>query len=106
MVLNKLFWLAFSVKIALCSCTPEKREEGFKKGKTHYQIKKIGQLPLVISETSGLAKAKSNQTFWTHNDSGNAPELFEINQKGEILQAISLPNLKNTDWEDLAQDNQ
>jgi hypothetical protein len=55
-----------------------------------------------IRETSGLARGRTNaDVFWTHNDSGNEPQLFAIAPDGTIKTRVALPNLRVTDWEDL-----
>lgn len=88
----------------MCSCNPEKTKSGFEKGKQYYKISKIGKLPSNISESSGLAHVLGRETFWTHNDGGNVPELYEINNLGQTVSTLALPNLKNEDWEDIATD--
>jgi hypothetical protein len=93
------------VKVALCSCQFEKKKEGFKKAKADYKITQLGELPAALNESSGLAQGSSKNTYWTHNDSGNAAELYLVNKKGELEETLTLSNLKNDDWEDLAQDN-
>ena len=98
-----LYWL-FAVKVSLCSCLPEQGKSGFERGKSQYKITKIGQFPTEISESSGLARVKGKSTFWTHNDGGNSPELFEVEQSGKIISKVPLPKLRNEDWEDLAED--
>jgi hypothetical protein len=41
----------------------------------------------------------------THNDSGNAPELFVLDTTSlEVVRRVQIANAENTDWEDLAQD--
>jgi len=97
-------WWAFMLQIATCSCQQEKQNEGFREGKSLYKIKKLGKLPKEIQETSGLAWATKEGTFWTHNDSGNPAELYEIAKSGKIIAQLKLPKLINMDWEDLAQD--
>ncbi|UII76065.1 hypothetical protein LV716_17635 [Flagellimonas sp. HMM57] len=63
----------------------------------------IGNLEERIGETSGLIYF--DDKLITHNDSGNTPELFEIDPtNGEILRIVQITNALNTDWEDLAQD--
>ncbi|ART83614.1 hypothetical protein CBP31_14055 [Oceanisphaera profunda] len=52
-----------------------------------------------LSETSGLIRWQ--QGFISHNDSGNAPELFVLNDKGKISARLTVPT-KNHDWEDIA----
>lgn len=68
------------------------------------RIKKyrINYLNEKIKETSGLSIF--NDRLYTFNDSGNTPEIFEINKtSGEILNTIDV-NAKNKDWESLTND--
>jgi hypothetical protein len=37
--------------------------------------------------------------LWTHNDSGNKPEIFAINLKGELLARLTVSGANNNDWE-------
>ena len=105
-MLQKLIWWAFTLRVALCDCHTENRKEGFRRGKNLYTMTKIGQLPAAVSETSGLALGKLPGTFWTHNDGDNPAELFTVDSAGNITAQLKLPELHNTDWEDLAQDKQ
>ena len=68
------------------------------------------QLPLVtnldnsIAESSGLVYI--NGALITHNDSGGANELYEINTlDGTISRTVSITNATNVDWEDLTADD-
>jgi len=64
----------------------------------------INGLPLPLNENSGLIFW--NGHFWTHNDSGGAPEIYKLDSlSGNILQTINIGNGVNIDWEDLAQDD-
>lgn len=65
----------------------------------------VGRLPNELSETSGLTITPSGK-IWSHNDSGNDPNLYEISGGGSILRTIHIENTNNTDWEDLAIDDQ
>ncbi|MHA4737097.1 SdiA-regulated/phytase-like domain-containing protein [Dyadobacter sp. MSC1_007] len=102
--MSKLIYLWFAVKTVFCTCQPDHRTNDFKKVKSHYKISKIGKLPAVASESSGLARGDDSTTFWTHNDSGGKAELYEFNLKGDLLATKAVPNAKNRDWEDLAKD--
>jgi len=63
----------------------------------------LGGLPDAVRETSGLLFYKGR--LITHNDSGNAAELYEIDTLSlEITRTITISNATNIDWEDLAQD--
>ena len=64
----------------------------------------VGHIPRVSHESSGLAKADSD-SFWTMNDGGNRPLLFQINGSGALMSTFAEPNLSNHDWEDLAEDS-
>ncbi|MGC6480116.1 MAG: hypothetical protein ACON42_07045 [Flavobacteriaceae bacterium] len=60
-------------------------------------------LPLKIQETSGLALF--DETFITHNDSGGSPTIYQFSAQGELTGEVRIEEQKNTDWEDLAQDD-
>ncbi|GGM72862.1 hypothetical protein GCM10010967_00390 [Dyadobacter beijingensis] len=102
--MNKLIYLWLAVKTVFCTCQPDHRTNDFKKVKRHYKISKIGKLPAVASESSGLAIGNEPSTFWTHNDSGGKPELYLFDLQGHLRNTKPVPDAKNTDWEDLAQD--
>lgn len=56
-----------------------------------------------IKEASGIASSKENpHMFWTHNDSGNKPELFLIDANAKCKTTVFLSGIKNRDWEDIA----
>lgn len=63
----------------------------------------LGQLPISIKESSGLW-VETNNSFWTHNDSGGSPVLYNIDSTGKILQIKRIANATNFDWEDLTSD--
>ncbi|WP_461489283.1 hypothetical protein [Pontibacter sp. HJ8] len=65
---------------------------------------KLASLPAEVKESSGIVFLAKDKTYVTHNDAGNKPYLYIINEKGKLLQTIKL-KLPNADWEDLAQDD-
>ncbi len=66
-------------------------------------VVELGMLPPEVSETSGLIFY--NGRLITHNDSGGAASLFEIDtMTREIVRTVSLSNVINTDWEAISQD--
>jgi len=66
-------------------------------------VQELGPMPDAVSETSGLIFY--NGKLVTHNDSGNTPQLFEIDTISlEITRTITVANVENIDWEDIAQD--
>jgi hypothetical protein len=62
------------------------------------------ELPDEVKETSGLLFLDGK--IITHNDSGDAPNLYEIDSlSGAILRTVTISNATNIDWEDLAENN-
>lgn len=71
---------------------------------THDTMQLRTQLPIAITESSGLAW--DNGKLWTHNDSGNPSTFFSIDTSdGHILQTVYVDNHSNVDWEDITTDN-
>ena len=71
-----------------------------------FKIKKFRIVTLneKVQETSGLNIF--NGKLYTFNDSGNTPEIFELNPKsGEILQNFTV-KAENKDWEALTNDGE
>ncbi|MBK9270772.1 MAG: T9SS type A sorting domain-containing protein [Saprospiraceae bacterium] len=62
-------------------------------------------LPDEVKESSGLISLYNGISFWTHNDSGGEPILFEINQNCEILRSVRITNAENVDWEEICMDS-
>jgi hypothetical protein len=93
----------FSFKVALCSCHAEKKRSGFRSGRAQYAVSRVGRLATVVNESSGLTYRANHNTFWTHNDSGGRPTLYEVARNGSLVDSLPLPKLKNRDWEALTQ---
>ncbi|PSL47513.1 hypothetical protein CLV51_102369 [Chitinophaga niastensis] len=57
-----------------------------------------------LTEASGIASSTTLRgCYWTHNDSGNKPEVFLINSKAALISTIKLDGVSNRDWEDIAE---
>ncbi|GAA3721536.1 hypothetical protein GCM10022421_32710 [Oceanisphaera sediminis] len=59
----------------------------------------VADFPSSLTETSGLARWQ--QGFVSHNDSGNDPELFVLNDAGNLTARHAVA-FDNHDWEDIA----
>lgn len=58
-----------------------------------------------IKESSGVVASRQyDDVLWTHNDANNPPELFAIDDDGELIQDYLVPGVENIDWEDIAID--
>ncbi len=71
-----------------------------------HRIELVGRIRAPeIPESSGIvASRKYPGVFWTHNDSGNAPEIFAIDRTGKLLATFPV-QATNRDWEDIAIDD-
>ena len=75
-----------------------------KPGKNNVPVK-ITQLPKEVKESSGIEEAGKPGIYYTHNDANNAPELYKVDEKGNLLSVIQVPDAENVDWEDLTRDD-
>ena len=81
------------------------QEEGTASLSPIYNPQHKSELPKEVNETSGLFF--HNGRLWTHNDSGGKPILYALDTTGfEIVQRITLTNVKNKDWEDVCTDGE
>ncbi len=56
-----------------------------------------------VTESSGIAASRKNaNVLWTHNDSGNAAQVFPMTAAGTNLGTYTISGASNTDWEDIA----
>jgi len=68
----------------------------------HAKITRVAFLDSIICESSTLVKPDNDfDLYYTLNDSGSKPELFAVNEKGELLDSMTIPNAQNKDWEEL-----
>lgn len=67
-------------------------------------LRLVSTLPSHLNENSGLVFVSTN-SFWTHNDGGDGPILYNIDSNGNQLDSIYLNGATNVDFEDITQDN-
>lgn len=68
-------------------------------------LSNLCKLPKILNESSGLIILSENH-FWSHNDSGGKPELYEIDSTGKLTRTLKITNAKNMDWEEITLDKQ
>lgn len=57
-----------------------------------------------LKEISGLLVSRKNpDTFWVHNDSGDAPVLYALSEDMTIQALFEIEGATHTDWEDITQ---
>ncbi|UCG16476.1 MAG: hypothetical protein JSV19_00255 [Phycisphaerales bacterium] len=58
-----------------------------------------------MKEPSGIVKSRQHRgIYWTHGDSGTAATLFAFRESGKVVASVDLAKAPNTDWEDIATD--
>ena len=68
-------------------------------------VRTMASLPANVKESSGLV-AESSNLFWTHNDSGDASTLYQIDSTGKLIRTVNVKNAANVDWEEIALDTE
>lgn len=82
------------------------KKNGSKKSKDNLPagLRRVGRLPEIIFESSGLCAAPEAGTYYTFGDDGQQPLVFRIDGAGEQVDQFTL-GAKNHDWESLSRDN-
>lgn len=92
--LKKRYFLLLPTLLLLANCKEEV---------TLPTLQLVAALPSTITESSGLIYWE--ESIWTHNDSGNENELYQLSPtNAQLLKNVTIENTSNTDWEDVAQD--
>jgi autotransporter-associated beta strand protein len=56
-----------------------------------------------LKEASGIVASRMNpNVLWSHNDSGNAAQIFSMTPAGASLGTYTISGARNIDWEDIA----
>jgi hypothetical protein len=71
--------------------------------KNTIEFQLIKNLDAELTETSGLEYY--NSLIITHNDSGDQPTLYFLDQKGTLLYSKTYKNMNAVDWEDITKDD-
>lgn len=106
MLKTKLLSFLFGLRLSFCTCQPEVKQSGFNTVQDGYEITRIGELPTVVEESSGMVLASGKPSFWVHNDSGSPPEIYEVDLQGTLLSTLYVKGVRNVDWEDIARDDE
>jgi len=77
----------------------------FERGRAYMPrvLEELGPLPPDLREASGLAVSRTQPgVLWANNDSGDAPVLYAIDEKGTLLAKVAVLDATAVDWEDIA----
>ncbi|AOZ98152.1 SdiA-regulated/phytase-like domain-containing protein [Flavobacterium commune] len=69
-------------------------------------ISELYTLPKQLKEVSGIVFTESSKLLWTLEDSGNANEIYAVDNQGKLKKSISIAQTENIDWEDITKDGQ
>jgi len=69
-------------------------------------IEEVYTLPKQLKEISGIIYTKSSELIWTLEDSGNANEIYALDNQGKLEKTITISQTDNVDWEDITKDNE
>ena len=76
----------------------------FESGKAYAarQLELTGRLPRVLDESSGIVVSRTQpNVYWSHNDSGDGPNLYAIDASGRLLATFVVGGAEARDWEDM-----
>src|SRR5688572_9254920 len=93
---------ALSIIVFLAiSCSNGKQTQNF--SDKFEQGQKLAELKnKKLKEVSGLAASINNpKMLWAHNDHGNDPEIFLVDENLDIKLTCTLTGIENRDWEDI-----
>ena len=66
-------------------------------------LQELAALPPDLKEDSGLVVSRTQPgVLWANNDSGDAPVLYAIDEKGKLLAKVAVQGATAIDWEDIA----
>jgi hypothetical protein len=100
----KLVFNTLLLTFLITSCQEEPTISLSDKYEVITEFQSIASFPSSLRESSGLEH--QNGQIWTHNDGGDAPNLYRINlQNGDVVSTLNITDANNTDWEDLTEDS-
>jgi hypothetical protein len=77
----------------------------FEKGKEFAArvLEEVGTVPDELRESSGVVVSRTQPgVLWSHNDSGDGPNLYAIDVSGRLLARIRVTDAMARDWEDIS----
>lgn len=80
------------------SCASLARSDAFSAGRALGKVQNDS-----LRELSGIAASRRNPgVLYVHNDSGDAPRIYALNEKAQLLGVCHIQGAKERDWEDIA----
>ena len=66
-------------------------------------LEEVGVVPEELRESSGVVVSRTQPgVLWSHNDSGDGPNLYAIDISGRLLAQVRVLNAMARDWEDIS----
>jgi hypothetical protein len=87
-----------SLVLLSSSCASFAKSDVFLSGRTMGKVESDS-----LRELSGIAASRRNPgVLYVHNDSGDAPQIYAINEKAQLLGTCHVQGATERDWEDIA----
>lgn len=93
-------WIAIGLFFKILFMKAPHGDDG-KLVKEKIRVQKVGRLPSVINESSGIAYDSSRCVFYSINDSGGRATVYVTDTFFRLIDSIPLNTVRNTDWEEL-----
>jgi hypothetical protein len=100
--MKKIVFLSL-IFLSVISCKTHTNRVSKISKQTDLEFQLIKNLDADLTETSGLEYY--NNLIITHNDSGDQPTLYFLDQKGNLLYSKTYKNMNAVDWEDITKDD-
>lgn len=92
------------ILISACRSTSDELPASYYEFPIDSTVQIVQTLPNTVNESSGIIYWRDK--IWTHNDSGDDPNIYELNiESGTLLQTVTFSEATARDWEDMAQDS-
>jgi hypothetical protein len=84
--------------------TREKQESSARQTETYGPPRQLGALQdSAINESSGIVASRTTPgVYWTHNDSGDGPYIYALDEHGARRGTWRVKGASARDWEDIA----
>jgi hypothetical protein len=101
---GRLLLVVGAVALMACKASRDMAEDLFAgSDRAPRSVDTLGILPEALHESSGLAVSRAHPgVYWTHNDSGDKPRFYAIDDSARLLGTWDVEGAHAVDWEDMS----
>jgi hypothetical protein len=103
--MREIFVVIISILMVACSTKEQSNNQSANNQSDGFQpgVKLAELNNKELKEISGIAASVNNpKLLWAHNDSGNGPNIFLLDENLDVKLTCTLAGIENRDWEDIA----